>query len=356
MRLSNLRNLLCLAALPLLLQAEDTLVGGPYVVGVTSRQATIGWIMKTGEVKAGEKTAPILRSEKVTFTGLKPGARIDYDVLGGKPEGLGSFYTAPTGPAPFKAVVFGDTRTRHDLHRRVMAAMENSGAHFVIHTGDLVADGNDTAQWPLFFQIEGAMLRKSAFFPVLGNHERNNPRFYEFFDVREPYYSFDWGAAHFTILNTDLGNVALSADAREAFEREQTRWFEDDLRKAQKAEFRFVVMHNPPLTAVKKRQGTNRYSESLVPLLEKYKVAAVFNGHDHNYQHHLQNGIRYIVTGGGGAPLYPVDGPMENITQKVVSTEHYVILSVEPGLAKVEAIGLDGAVLDAFEMKVPPVQ
>jgi len=36
---------------------------------------------------------------------------------------------------------------------------------FVMHTGDLVADGNDSGMWPVFFDIERELLRKSAFFP-----------------------------------------------------------------------------------------------------------------------------------------------------------------------------------------------
>jgi hypothetical protein len=34
-------------------------------------------------------------------------------------------------------------------------------------------------------------------------------------------------------------------------------------------------------------------------------VAIVFNGHDHGYERSVANGVTYIVTGGGGAPLYP---------------------------------------------------
>jgi len=52
-------------------------------------------------------------------------------------------------------------------------------------------------------------LRQIAFFPVLGNHERNTRDFYEFFQATTPYYSFDWGNAHFTVLNSDIAKSAL---------------------------------------------------------------------------------------------------------------------------------------------------
>jgi phosphodiesterase/alkaline phosphatase D-like protein len=56
----------------------------------------------------------------------------------GRDEGRGSFKTAPSGPADFQFVVYGDTRTRHDMHRRVVAAVIKHGIpDFVMHTGDL---------------------------------------------------------------------------------------------------------------------------------------------------------------------------------------------------------------------------
>ena len=343
------------------LHAQEKVVGGPYVVNATGRSATIGWIVETGQAKLGEspealtKTAPVLRSEKVSFTGLAQGRVIHYDVLGGRPEGIGWFRTPPARntEATFEAVVYGDTRTRHDLHKKVVESILKYGQPEVaFHTGDLVSDGFDTAQWPLFFDIERDLLRKVAFFPVLGNHERGNYKYYDFFEVQTPYYSFDWGQVHFIILNSDVGNVAISKPAQESFFDEQKRWLVEDLEGSAKAKMRIVVMHHPPFTAMGKRQsgGGNVWSRSLVPLFEKHNVQLVFTGHDHNYQHHVFGGVHYVVTGGGGAPLYPLDAPMEGITQKVISTEHFVRLKVTPTNAVVEAVGLDGSVIDTFDV------
>ncbi len=346
MRIQTAFSVFILAALSA--RGEDRLVGGPMAVNVTSKSATISWVVQTGEVKVGEQSIPVLRSDSISITGLKPGSTVPYTLPGGIE---GSFKTAPAGPTAFQSVIFGDTRTRHELHQKIAGAIDALSPDFVVHTGDLVTDGMDTQQWPRFFEIEKNLLRKAAFFPVLGNHERNSRSFYQFFDVKTSYYSFDWGAVHFTLLNSDLGNVAMSAKAREDFWAEQTRWLEDDLKKAEKAEFRIVVMHHPPFTAVKRRQNDSPWAKSLTPMFERYKVAAVFSGHDHNYQHHLRDGVHYIVTGGGGAPLYPVDGPIENLTLKVESIEHYVRLFVTPGAARVEAIALDGRILEQFPLK-----
>ena len=324
-------------------RAAEKLIGGPYVVNVGHRTATVVWIPET------PGAASELRPQKITLSGLEPGKTYSYDVLGGE-AGKGSFKTAPTGAAKFRFVVYGDTRTRHEMHQRVIEAISKAEPDFVLHTGDLVSDGRDTAQWPVFFSIERELLRKTVFFPSLGNHERNNPQYYEFFDVRTPYYSFNWGACHFVVLNSDFGNAAKSAEEKEAFWAEQRRWLEDDLRKSKRAALRFLVFHHPPFTAVKRRQGGKHPVQALVPLLEQYKVTAVFNGHDHNYQHHLKGGVHYITTGGGGAPLYDVDAPIAGITQKVDKSEHFVEVNVDGRRARVEAHALDGRLIDTIEL------
>lgn len=356
-----MKRIACLLTIPLLLplaRAEDKVVGGPYAVNVGQKTATVVWVVETSQASIGktpgqaEKTSPVLHSEKVHFSGLQPGTTYYYDTTG-RDDGKGSFRTAPAAKdaAPFQFVVFGDTRTRHDVHRRVIAAiLKYASPEFILHTGDLVADGADSAQWPVFFDIERGLLRKAAFFPALGNHERNDAQFYDFFNVTTPYYSFDWANAHFIVLNSDIGNVSTSEVARDSFWTEQTRWLEDDLKKSQAADFRFVICHHPPITAVARRQGGNPQMTALIPMFEKYKLTAGFFGHDHNYQHYLQNGIHYFITGGGGAPLYDVSAPPQGITQKAVSIENFVTVKVEGTKARVEALQLDGAPIEITQL------
>ena len=353
--------------------ANPKIVGGPVAVNVSARTATIVWIVQTGEATlrpaagGAAKTAPSLHMEKTTFTNLQPATRYEYEVAG-QDAGKGSFLTPPQTPAaaqaqtaaaqapkPYHFVVYGDTRTRHDVHRRVIASLLERGMpDFVIHTGDLVENGNDSALWPIFFDIEGELLRHAAIFPVLGNHERNSRSFYEFFQAETPYYSFNWGTAHFVMINSDLANVSANRAVQEAFWTEQTRWIEEDLSKNQAAAFRFLVAHHPPISAVARRQDSQPRMTALMPILEKYRVTAGLFGHDHNYQHYLKNGIHYIGTGGGGAPLYDVDKPAPGITVKVMSTENFVSIKVDGKLARVEAITAEGQTIDQFELHAAP--
>jgi hypothetical protein len=129
------------------------------------------------------------------------------------------------------------------------------------------------------------------------------------------------------------------------------KWLREDLERNQAADFRFVVGHHPPMTAVSNRQGQNLHMAALMPMLQQYKVTAGFFGHDHNYQHFLKNGIHYFITGGGGAPLYDVDKPPEGITQKIVKTENFMVVNVDGRTAQFRAVRPDGETLELLEIK-----
>jgi hypothetical protein len=79
-------------------------------------------------------------------------------------------------------------------------------------------------------------------------------------------------------------------------------------------------------------------------------VSAGFFGHDHNYQHYLKNGIHYLIAGGGGAPLYDVDKPPQDILQKVERIENFVKVSVDGKTAHFQAIAIDGRTLEEFDI------
>src|SRR5437588_285492 len=307
--------------------AGPKMVGGPFVVNVTRTSATVVWVVETDHATLHPPSGPAvvspsLQVEKTTFTGLLPNTRYEFEA--GPDASKGSYKTAPALNQPFRFVVYGDTRTRADVHRDLIQQLLKHGVpDFVTFTGDTVFDGNDTTQWAVFVDIEKDLLRQTAFFPSLGNHERHTTNWHEFFQRARPYYAFNWGNAHFDVLDSDIGSVSPSQIARDTQWEEHTRWLEEDLAANQNADFRFVGAHHPPYTAVKSRQRDNSHMKALVPMFEKYRVSAGLFGHDHNYQHYLKNGIHYIVSGGGGAPLYDVDVPDPAITQKVASVENF---------------------------------
>jgi len=322
--------------------AAELAPGGPYVIQVGPTSATVVWL-----VPAGDR----LRAQKITLSGLQPGQSLDYRVGDGG-EQRGRFKTPPADATPFQFVVYGDTRSRPQVHARAVAAIAAHRPDFLIHTGDLVADGGSVSQWSEFFIIERELLQSAAFFPAIGNHEKSDPQFQEFFGAGRSRYSFWWGSAFFAVLNSDLDTAGQEGQARETFWIDQLAWLDQELARNPSAAFRFVVVHQPPITAMtRRRESADRLAVGLIPILEERGVTALFAGHDHSYQRHEKAGVQYIVTAGAGAPLYDIDAPIPGITQKAEKTENFVVVRVEGKQARVEAMDLDGRRIDAVTMK-----
>ncbi|HEY7678123.1 MAG TPA: hypothetical protein VIG69_13700, partial [Candidatus Methylomirabilis sp.] len=88
------------------------------------------------------------------------------------------------------------------------------------------------------------------------------------------------------------------------------------------------------------------------PLFERAGVAVVFSGHDHSYERTVpvrdfepaSPGVVYIVSGGGGADLYPVG--RSPWTAHSRSIHHVVRANVRGCALDLQAVAADGAVFD----------
>ncbi len=335
-----------------ILPAQEKLSKGPVIQNVQTDRATINWVTTTpaGELRKQGAGTPVpveeQRYHSVELTGLEPGTPYRYDLHDYGIDVTVGFTTPPLGDEPFSFVVLGDTRTRHDVHRKVVERVLTEKPQLVLNTGDLVGDGLNPAEWDRFFEIERDLLRSVPYYPVLGNHDRNAPVFSKYFtfpDDNSYRYSFDWGNAHFIGLDSDQFGTSRWTQI--------LAWLQDDLKRNKKPLI-FAFFHHPLYTAVKERRpSAAKLAESLEPILLAGGVTAVFNGHDHNYQHHVHAGMHHIVTGGGGAPLYGVV-PIPGITLMAVKTENYVRVRVEKGKAHVDAIDLEGRVIDSFDLQL----
>jgi hypothetical protein len=116
-------------------------------------------------------------------------------------------------------------------------------------------------------------------------------------------------------------------------------------------------MHHPPFS-VSLHGGQRELREAWTPLFEKYRVDAVFSGHDHAYSRAERAGVRYFVSGGGGAPLYPrkrKSSPIDiEATQYFERVNHYLRVHVFGTFVEVTAIRADGTVIETLSWgKVP---
>ena len=148
---------------------------------------------------------------------------------------------------------------------------------------------------------------------ALGNHDWAAVEHgaYEFDELGMPraHYRRNFGDLELFVLNSNRVRPR------------QTAWLAKRL-AASTAQWKVVVLHHPPYTCGG-HLGDAAVQRHWVPLFERYDVALVLAGHDHNYQRfRRRNGVRYVVDGGGGAPLYsltscPAGYPRRLVGRKV---------------------------------------
>ncbi len=238
-------------------------------------------------------------------------------------------------------VVYGDSRTGHDIHRRVVQAIIAAGPLAVFHTGDFVKTGINPFEWDTVKDILEELRGKTEFFAAIGNHERNSPFFFSTFALpnNERWYSVDRKNIHFIVLNSNTGISPGSP---------QYNWLEEDLQNTgANVRFTVVLFHHPLFTTGKHRADEKEWRPVVLPLFEQYGVDMVFNGHNHCYERSLVNGIHHIVTGGGGAPLY--DQQRTSVTSQIYLKEHHFCrLTLTGNRLQVDVLDINSNLLDRF--------
>jgi len=171
----------------------------------------------------------------------------------------------------------------------------------------------------------------------------------------ELYYSFDANGTHFVFLNTendwDMQVYNCSAD--------QMAWLEADLATTDDDDLVILVFHRPPYSI--RYDRPDRWAqaasirEEFHALFLEHDVDLVFNGHDHLYYRTIRDGIYYVVTGGGGAPLadYQTEETVWQEGDIAFSDYHYCVAKYESGNLNVEVFLRNGTIRDSFSLSIP---
>jgi len=230
-------------------------------------------------------------------------------------------------------------RGGHTTHRRLVEHMLGEALDLVAVTGDMVLHGTDEADWQRFFAVTRELLAQVPYFPAVGNHDVGWGGAAENADdifalpagpISRPkntfWYSLNVADVHLTFLDSN------------AYERaDQETWLDADLAAARAAKARaiIVITHDGPF-ARGYHGGSAIMRERYVPILTKYKIDLLLSGHDHIYQRGEIKGLRYVVTGGGGASLYSIrcgvpgrpKCAVEDGMVTVAKEHHYLVLNI----------------------------
>jgi len=340
--------------------APAPVVHGPYLQhlsksGVEIRVETLTPEAASLEVESDDHKKRTLADASARFhsfhvADLTPHTHYQYRVrVGSFNAPPGEFVTARADDdrEPFSFVVYGDNRTDDEAHAEVVRAIRGESFAFLVHTGDFVASGGDLSLWHRFFDIEGGLLRDHCVFACVGNHElyddaaaANYMRYFgpsEGGDTRL-YGSFRWGIARFFLLN-----------AFEDWAEKERAWLEAELARADAEPglaWRFIVVHHGPWSSGHHGDNVKMLMAGVPEMLVRHHVDLVLAGHDHIYERGEREGLKYIVSGGGGAPLYPDITPKPS-TRKAEATHHFVLVTVGEDHVRLTAKRPDGTTVES---------
>jgi hypothetical protein len=118
-----------------------------------------------------------------------------------------------------------------------------------------------------------------------------------------------------------------------------------------------ALYHRSAYSAGREHGSELPVREAFAPVFDRHGVHLALSAHEHNYERTkpLRAGVAdpagttYVVSGGGGGPLYPAG--VAGWTAKSASVHHYVRGIATECTMNLSAIGVDGVVFDTVEIR-----
>ncbi|KUH33050.1 phosphoesterase [Thermococcus celericrescens] len=199
--------------------------------------------------------------------------------------------------------------------------MNENNAVFVIDGGDLVYSGK-VDEW-------GELMKEwkwsKPIFIAVGNHEYRGEGINVYHQLFGPTdYSFVLGDYYYIFMNNIENDYGLSD--------EQWSWLQNELERAKAMGKRPVIVMHAPLVDPRPNgdHGMNPTDgKKLLELMGEYNAFGIFS-HIHMFWNGTIEGVHYIVTGAGGAPLYakPDEGGFYHYVKLGMMTDGSI--SIEP--------------------------
>ncbi len=210
------------------------------------------------------------------------------------------------------------------------------GADFVSNCGDFTNDSTNE-EWDFYDAAFGSLNREFTIVPVAGNHDGLGVEYWfnnmfaldtaESVQIKDGVnYSFDYGNAHFAVLNT---NDILSISNA------QLEWLKNDMNSTDK-DWKIVFMHKSPYSLGKDAKWPDAlYLQDCLPgIMAECNVDMVFSGHDHQYLRTKPitngeldpNGTTWVLSGTAGTKRYEVRPFLAN---HFLNTDHIASLAIQ---------------------------
>jgi hypothetical protein len=293
----------------------------------------------------------------VEITGLEPNTTYYYQVLSGGDtlSDVEIFHTNNDTLNPsFDFMIFGDMGDGGSAQFALRNMILTLDFDLAILTGDIIYNDGEWQNFdPRHFAPYKDIIKHTAFFPALGNHdigtEDGAPYIANFFlpnnnpDSLEHFYSFDYGKTHFICLDL-VSEQHASHSVKFDTTSTQYAWLRSDLEAASSwAEFIIPFYHHPAYSSMRQYP---RIRNLIAPLFEEFDVEIAFAGHEHFYERwHPINGVTHIITGGGGRDLESPN-PLTDIAYNE-SAYHVTMASIVDKTLSLTMVRTNGTIGDS---------
>jgi len=314
---------------------------------VTTRPLRVEYEIKEKDAAVKTRTAFI---HKVRLENLEPGRAYSYRVAG--PARMQSriykFHTVPADTDEVTFLVYGDSRSDPETHRKVVEQMMKKEVDFVVHCGDLVSSGDRYEQFgPQFFEPVKGLAETVPLYIAKGNHEGNSGNFEKLLigEGEKNSFSFDYGPLHYLCVD----NVSKGLQTKE-----QLELIASDT-KSSTARWKFVSYHIPSIN-FGGHWSSWGYPDALRTLAEA-GVDFVLTGHSHQYERFRPiapppgtdgSYVTHITCGGGGAPLSRVEQSLYHAYADKIY--HFCLFHIKGNKLTMDTFDIDGKIIDHLEI------
>lgn len=304
---------------------------------------------------------------KVRLQNLEPDRSYTYRVGDGTiwSEWL-VFESYPEHAEEFQFIYLGDAQ--NDLNslwsRAVRAAYQTAPeSRFILHAGDLINHSKNDYEWAEWFNAGGPIFSMLPQMAIPGNHEYVKNEAGEKLGI-SPYWDklfnypdngpegFQDQAYFFDYQNCRI----IGLDSNDGLS-EQAYWLERVLAENDK-KWAVVIFHHPVISGSEGRMNEGVLKQ-WKPILDKYKVDLVLQGHDHVYGRGNKvdsglglwdenSGTVYVVAV-AGRKMYSV-GDHPWMEKKAENLQTYQVITVGDDRINYKAYTLDRKIFDEFDI------
>lgn len=279
-----------------------------------------------------------------------------------------------SGDGQFRMLIFADSQCEHyEIWQRTAdtACELFPDAELVTIIGDLVDNGEADYQWRAWHLASTKLFTGRIFAPVMGNHECYGvdwlnalPTGYlnqftlpdnDAKNFNGYFYSFDYGAAHFFVLNTQFDELdKFKPKLRDA----QEYFFRRDAANVNRP-WKIVFMHKDIYNYAQDK--FNDIADRFLDLFDELEIDLVFTGHLHTYRNRGKifarkkslTGTTYILCGRSGDQKYTEpNSDIDDVTFPNLreEPESFIVLDVDANEINLSAQTVDGIIIDEFTL------